>query len=132
MTSYKDGAVLLCQHGNRRIAQIDKDMKVSTFVDKFEGKKLNSPNDLVFHSDGSLYFTDPPYGLPKADDDPAKELKFNGVFRWAKGKLQAAGKDLTRPNGSPLRPEQKPLSVANPDDRRKGRRRDARGRDGPD
>ena len=63
MTADKDGAVLLCQHGNRRIARIDKDMKVSTFVDKFEGKKLNSPNDLVFRSDGSLYFTDPPYGL---------------------------------------------------------------------
>ena len=63
MTADKDGAVLLCQHGNRRIARIDKDMKVSTLVDKFEGKKLNSPNDLVFRSDGSLYFTDPPYGL---------------------------------------------------------------------
>ena len=59
MTADKDGAVLLCQHGNRRIVRIDKDMKISTLVDKFEGKKLNSPNDLVFHSDGSLYFTDP-------------------------------------------------------------------------
>src|SRR5207248_8036346 len=86
MTAYKDGAVLLCQHGNRRIARIDKDMKVSTFIDKFEGKKLNSPNDLVFHSDGSLYFTDPPYGLPKQDHDPAKELRFNGVYRLANDK----------------------------------------------
>ena len=89
MTADKDGAVLLCQHGNRRIVRIDKDMKITTLVDKFEGKKLNSPNDLVYRSDGSLYFTDPPYGLPKGDDDPAKELKFNGVFRLAGGKLQA-------------------------------------------
>ena len=97
MTADKDGAVLLCQHGNRRIARIDKDMKVSTLVDKFEGKKLNSPNDLVFHSDGSLYFTDPPYGLPKADDDPAKELKFNGVYRLAE--RQTAG-DRQRPDAA--------------------------------
>src|SRR5690349_22089527 len=70
MTSDKDGAVLLCQHGNRRIVRIDKERKVSTVVDRFEGKQLNSPNDVVFRSDGSLFFTDPPYGLPKADDDP--------------------------------------------------------------
>ena len=112
MTADKDGAVLLCQHGNRRIARIDKDMKVSTLVDKFEGKKFNSPNDLVFHSDGSLYFTDPPYGLPKGDDDPTKEIKFNGVFRLANGKLQAIVKDLTRPNGIALSPDEKTLYVA--------------------
>jgi gluconolactonase len=115
MTADKDGAVLLCQHGNRRIARIAKDMKVTTLVDNFEGKKFNSPNDLVFHSDGSLYFTDPPYGLPKADDDPAKELKFNGVFRLANGKLQAIIKDLTRPNGIALSPDEKTLYVANSD-----------------
>ena len=112
MTADKDGAVLLCQHGNRRIARIDKDMKVTTLVDKFEGKKFNSPNDLVFRSDGSLYFTDPPYGLPKGDDDPTKELKFNGVFRLANGKLQAIVKDLTRPNGIALSPDEKTLYVA--------------------
>lgn len=99
MTADKDGAVLLCQHGNRRIVRITKDMLVSTLVDRYEGKRLNSPNDLVYKSDGSLYFTDPPYGLPKADDDPAKELKFNGVFRLAGGKLQPIIRDLTRPNG---------------------------------
>ena len=76
MTADKDGAVLLCQHGNRRIVRISADMKVTTLVDKFEGKKLNSPNDLVFRSDGSLYFTDPPYGLPKGDDDPMANCSF--------------------------------------------------------
>jgi gluconolactonase len=119
MIADKDGAVLLCQHGNRRIARIDKDMKVSTLIDKFEGKKLNSPNDLVYHSDGSLYFTDPPYGLPKGDDDPAKELKFNGVYRLANGKLQAVVKDLTRPNGIAFSPDEKTLYVANSDEKRK-------------
>ena len=119
MAADKDGAVLLCQHGNRRIARIDKDRKVSTLVDKFEGKKLNSPNDLVFHSDGSLYFTDPPYGLPKGDDDAAKELKFNGVYRLAHGKIQAIVRDLTRPNGIALSPDEKTLYVANSDPNRK-------------
>jgi len=71
MTADKDGAVLLCQHGYRRIVRISKDMKITTVVDKYEGKRLNSPNDLVYRADGSLYFTDPPYGLPKGDDDPA-------------------------------------------------------------
>ncbi len=115
----KDGAVLVAQHGNRRIARLDADLKVSTLVDKFEGKKLNSPNDMVFHSDGSLYFTDPPYGLPKGDEDPSKELKFNGVYRLANGKLQLLIKDMTRPNGIALSPDEKMLYVANSDEKKK-------------
>jgi gluconolactonase len=119
MVNYKDGSVLVCQHGNRRIALIGADMKVSTFIDKFEGKKINSPNDLIFKSDGSLYFTDPPYGLPKQDDDPAKELKFNGVYRWANGKLQVVIKDMTRPNGLAFSPDEKTLYVANSDEKKR-------------
>jgi gluconolactonase len=119
MTSDKDGAVLLCQHGNRRIARIDRDRKVTTLVDTFEGKKLNSPNDLVHRSDGSLYFTDPPYGLPKQDDDPAKELKFNGVYRLHNGKLQLLVNDMTRPNGIAFSPDEKTLYVANSDPQKK-------------
>ena len=118
-TADKDGAVLLCQHGNRRIVRIDKNMQVSTLVDKFQGKKLNSPNDLVFRSDGALYFTDPPYGLPKADDDPAKELKFNGVFKVANGKVEPVIRDLTRPNGIALSPDEKTLYIANSDEKHK-------------
>src|SRR5438132_4578160 len=131
-TAYKDGGVLLCQHGNRRIALIDKDRKVSTFIDKFEGKKLNSPNDLVFHSDGSLYFTDPPYGLPtQSDTDPQKEMPFNGVFRIPNAtshpagappddsKLQLIIKDLTRPNGIAFSPDEKHLYIAVSDRNRK-------------
>jgi gluconolactonase len=119
MTADKDGAVLLCQHGNRRIVRIDKDRKVTTLVDKFEGKRFSSPNDLVFRSDGALFFTDPPYGLPKGDDDPAKELPFNGVYYLANGKLQAIVKDLTRPNGIALSPDEKTLYVANSDEKRR-------------
>src|SRR6516225_2894187 len=99
MIADKDSYVLLCQHTNRRIVRVGKDLRTTPFLEKFEGKRFNSPNDLVYRSDASLFFTDPPYGLPKQDDDPTKELKFNGVFRYADGKLQALIKDLSRPNG---------------------------------
>ena len=119
MIADRDGAVLLCQHGNRRIVRIGKDRAVSVLVDRFEGKRLNSPNDLVYKSDGSLYFTDPPYGLIKQDEDPQKELLFNGVFRLAGGKLQAVVRDLTRPNGIAFSPDEKILYIANSDEKRK-------------
>jgi gluconolactonase len=87
-----------------------------TLVDSFEGKKLNSPNDLVYHSDGSLYFTDPPYGLDGQDEAADKELDFNGVFRLsADGRLSLLTKELTRPNGIALSPDEKTLYVANSD-----------------
>jgi gluconolactonase len=119
MVADRDGAVLLCQHGNRRIARITKDRQVSTHVDRFEGKRLNSPNDLVYKSDGSLYFTDPPYGLVGQDEDPKKELPFNGVYRFSGGKVQVLVRDLTRPNGIALSPDEKVLYVANSDEKRK-------------
>ena len=119
MIADKDGAVLLCQHGNRRIVRISRDRAVTVLVDKFQGKKFNSPNDLVYKSDSSLYFTDPPYGLPKQDEDPTKELKFNGVFRLAGGKLTAVIRDLTRPNGLAFSPDEKTLYVANSDEKKK-------------
>lgn len=119
MIADKDGAVLICQHGNRRIARLDKDRKITTVVDSFEGKKLNSPNDLVYRSDGTLYFTDPPYGFPKQDEDPLKELKFNGVYRLTNGKLDVLVKDMTRPNGIALSPDEKTLYVANSDEKNK-------------
>jgi gluconolactonase len=115
----KDGAVLLCEHANRRIVRVTKDILISTVVDRYEGKRLNSPNDLVYRSDGSLYFTDPPYALPKEDSDPAKELPFNGVFRLAHGKLQVVIKDLTRPNGIAFSPDGKTLYISNSDPKRK-------------
>ncbi|HEY1649859.1 MAG TPA: SMP-30/gluconolactonase/LRE family protein [Terracidiphilus sp.] len=119
MVADKDGAVLLCEHANRRIVRITKDMLISVLVDKYQGKRLNSPNDLVYRADGSLYFTDPPYGLPKEDSDPAKELPFNAVFRLANGKLQTVVKDMTRPNGIAFSPDQKTMYVSNSDPARK-------------
>ncbi len=113
------GAVLICQHGMRRIVRVTKDLRMATLIDRFEGKRFNSPNDLVYKYDGSLYFTDPPYGLIQQDQDPQKELPFNGVFRLANGKLQAVIKDLTRPNGIAISPDQKVLYVANSDAERK-------------
>jgi gluconolactonase len=115
-TAGEHGTVVMCQHGNRRIVRITNDLKVTTVVDSFEGKKLNSPNDVVYRSDGSLYFTDPPYGLSKFDDDPMKELPFNGVFKLTNGKLQVLVKDMTRPNGLAFSPDEKTLYVANSDE----------------
>jgi gluconolactonase len=119
MIADRDGAVLLCQHGNRRIVHVTRDRHITTLVDRFEGKKLNSPNDLVYKSDGSLYFTDPPYGLIKQDEDPKKELDFNGVYRFTHGKLQAVIRDLTRPNGIAFSPDEKTLYLSNSDPKRK-------------
>jgi gluconolactonase len=119
MIADKDSYVLLCQHTNRRIVRVGKDLRTTPFLERFEGKRFNSPNDLVYRSDASLFFTDPPYGLLKQDDDPAKELNFNGVFRYADGKLQALIKDLSRPNGIALSPDEKTLYVANSDVKRK-------------
>jgi gluconolactonase len=115
-TAGRDGSVVLCQHGNRRIVHIDRNMCVASVVDNFEGRKLNSPNDLVYRSDGSLYFTDPPYGLPLFDDDPSKELPFNGVFKLKDGNLQLLIDDMTRPNGLAFSADEKTLYVANSDE----------------
>jgi len=119
MTAGPGGSAILCQHGNRRVVRIGPDMAMTTVVDAFEGKRLNSPNDVVFRSDGSMYFTDPPYGLPKADDDPAKDLPFNGVYRFADGALQLMAADLSRPNGLAFSPDEKTLYVANSDPNRR-------------
>jgi gluconolactonase len=112
----KDGNLILCQHGDRRVSRLTKDGKFQTLVDRYMGKRLNSPNDLVFHSNGDLYFTDPPYGLPKQMEDPGKELDFQGVYRMkAGGELTLLTKEMSRPNGIALSPDQKTLYVANSD-----------------
>lgn len=88
-------------------------MHESVFLDSYNGKKLNSPNDIVFAPDGSLWFTDPPYGLNGMDKSPDKELSFNAVFRYAHGKLEPAITDMTRPNGIGFSPDGKILYVSN-------------------
>ena len=119
MTAAANGDVLLCQHGNRRIVRVTDDLRVTTLVDNFEGKRLNAPNDLVYRSDGTLFFTDPPYGLPRQDDDPDKDLPFNGVFKLVNGKAELLIKDLTRPNGIAFSPDERTLYVSNSDEKRR-------------
>ncbi|HTL02153.1 MAG TPA: SMP-30/gluconolactonase/LRE family protein [Vicinamibacterales bacterium] len=115
MAEAPDGSVWMVQHTNRQIVRIAPDHTMTPVVSKFEGKRFNSPNDLVFAKDGSLYFTDPPYGLVKQDEDPAKEIKFNGVYRFSNGKVQALVRDLNRPNGLAFSPDFKVLYVNNSD-----------------
>jgi gluconolactonase len=119
LTVDKQGRLTICEHGNGRVVRIEKDDSVTVLADKYEGKRLNSPNDAVYKSDGALYFTDPPYGFPKEDEDPKKELKFNGVYRLQDGKLQLLTKELTRPNGLAFSPDEKSLYIANSDAKRK-------------
>ena len=111
ITLDKQGRVTFCTHGDRNVVRIEKDGKRTVLADRYEGKRLNSPNDLVYKSDGSLYFTDPPFGLRKLADDPKKELPFAGVYRWADGKLQVVNKDFGAPNGIAFSPDEKYLYV---------------------
>ena len=113
MATDKDGSVLLVQQGGRKIVRLDGKLQPHVYLDKYQGKQLNSPNDLVFARDGALWFTDPPFGLSGMDKDPAKELPFNGVYRYADGKLTAVITDLTLPNGIGFSPDGKTLYVAN-------------------
>jgi gluconolactonase len=115
-----EGKLVLCQHGDRRVAMMDAPLtapepKFVTLVDNYQGKKLNSPNDAVFNSKGELFITDPPYGLPKKADDPTKETPFQGVYKTTNGTLKLLTDSLTRPNGIALFPGEKTLLVANSD-----------------
>jgi gluconolactonase len=106
----KDGQLLLCQHGDRCVARLEKDGRFTQLATQFEGKRFNSPNDLCLHDDGSVFFTDPPYGLK---DKSKAEMGFNGVFKLsADGKVTLVTKALNWPNGIALSPDQKTLYVA--------------------
>ncbi len=117
----KKGQLVLCQHGDRRmavmIAPIDKPKpEFKSIADSFKGKKFNSPNDAVFHSNGDLFFTDPPYGLEKNMNDPLKEIPFQGVYRVKpSGEVILVADSITRPNGIGLTIDEKTLIVANSD-----------------
>lgn len=111
-----NGRLVMCEHGDRRITRLEADGSKTPLATRYEGKRLNSPNDLVFKSNGDLYFTDPPFGLPKSFDDPAKELPFQGVYRLSEGgKLTLLIKDLRAPNGIAFSPDEKTLYVSNAD-----------------
>jgi gluconolactonase len=109
----KEGRLIIDQHGNRRVIRIEKKGPVTVLADKFEGKRFNSPNDVVLKSDGSIYFTDPPYGLPGFFNDKNKELDYSGVFMIRNGKVQLLTKDLGGPNGIAFSPDEKYLYVGN-------------------
>jgi len=113
------GRLTINEHGNHRVTRIEKDGSLTVLADSYEGKRLNSPNDLVYRSDGTLYFTDPPFGLSKFFDDPRKELPYSGVYSIHKGRLQLINKDLNGPNGIAFSPDEKYLYVGNWDEKKK-------------
>ncbi len=121
----ENGNLVLCQHGGRQIARMNAPLNnpkpdYVPLIGDYEGKRLNSPNDLVFHSSGAIYFTDPPYGLSNGVDSPEKELDFQGVYRFSveDSVLTLLTDELSRPNGIGFSPDETTLYVANSDPER--------------
>ncbi len=113
------GFLISCEHGDRRISRLKWGGGKVTVADNYQGKRFNSPNDVVVRMDGSICFTDPPYGLPRQENDASRELDYFGVFRVdAKGKVTLLTKELTRPNGLAFSPDEKTLYVAQSDPKR--------------
>lgn len=111
-----DGSVVMCEQDGRRVVKLvgpDDHLVVETMFEQYDGKRLNSPNDIIFAKDGSFYFTDPPYGLKGMDKSPDKELPFNGVYHYKDGKLSLIIRDLHLPNGITLTEDGKTMYVAN-------------------
>jgi len=119
LTLDRDGRLTIDEHGNRRVTRLEKNGVLTVLAEQYEGKRLNSPNDLVYRSDGALYFTDPPFGLPKFYDDPRKELPFSGIFLLKDGHLKVVSTDLLGPNGLAFSPDEKYLYVDNWDVKKK-------------
>ena len=116
LTIDSQGRIVFCEHGDRRVSRLERDGGKRTIVDNYQGKRLNSPNDAVFKSNGDLYFTDPPYGLPKNAEDPRRELDVFGVYRVTKdGTVTLLTREMTRPNGIGFSPDEKTLYVAQSD-----------------
>lgn len=117
----RKGQLVLCQHGDRRIAIMNAPLEhpkpvFTTLANQYDGKKFNSPNDLAIKSNGDIYFTDPPYGLEKGVEDPAKELPYQGVYKISKeGTVTLLIDSLTRPNGIAFFPGEKSVLIANSD-----------------
>ncbi len=119
LTLDRDGLLTINEHGNRRVTRLERPGNITVLADRYDGKRLNSPNDLVYRSDGTLYFTDPPFGLPKAFDDPKKELPFSGVYLVKDGQVTLLTKELSGPNGIAFSPDERYLFVDNWDLTRK-------------
>lgn len=119
LTLDREGRLTINEHGNRRVTRLEKNGELTVLADRDQGKRLNSPNDLVYRSDGTLFFTDPPFGLPKFYDDPRKELSHSGIYSLYKGKLQLLSTDLRGPNGIAFSPDGTYLYVGNWDEKKK-------------
>lgn len=119
LTLDDQGRLTICQHGNRRVVRIEKNGLTTVLADLWQGKRLNSPNDLVYRSDGTLFFTDPPFGLPKHHTDPRRETPHFGVYSAKDGEVRLLAKDFTGPNGLAFSPDEKFLYVGNWDDTNK-------------
>ena len=119
LTLDSQGRLTICQHGNRRVVRIEKNGLTIILADRYEGNALNSPNDLVYRSDGTLFFTDPPFGLPKFHSDPRRELPYSGVYSVHDGRVQLVSTDFSGPNGLAFSPDEKFLYVGNWDEKKK-------------
>ena len=119
LTVDSEGRLTICQHGDRRVVRIEKNGVTTVLADRWNGKRLNSPNDLVYRSDGTLFFTDPPFGLLKFANDPRRETPHFGVYSVRDGKLQLVSTDFTGPNGIAFSPDEKFLYVGNWDETNK-------------
>jgi gluconolactonase len=115
----REGRLTIAEHGNRRVSRLERTGALTVLADRYHGQRLNSPNDLVYRSDGALFFTDPPFGLPRGFDDPRKELAFSGVFCLIGGAMKLVASDLAGPNGLALSPDERYLYVGNWDPKRK-------------
>ena len=109
----KEGRLIIDQHGNRRVIRIERKGPVTVLADRINGKRFNSPNDIVLKSDGAIYFTDPPYGLPDFFNDKRKELDYSGVFMIKNNEVKLVSKDLGGPNGLAFSPDEKFFYVTN-------------------
>src|SRR5262249_48764952 len=113
LTFDPEGRLTICQHGNRRVIRVNPHGDITVLAEAYDGLRLNSPNDLVYRSDGTLFFTDPPFGLPEVFEDPAKETPWSGVYRVRDGVVTLETDELDGPNGLAFSPDERTLYVGN-------------------
>jgi gluconolactonase len=130
LTFDSQNRLTMCQHGNRRILRVEPHGNTTVLADGYEGRRFNSPNDLVYRSDDTLYLTDPPFGLPEVFDDPSKELPFSGVFGVRDGEVFLVTDELEGPNGLAFSPDERFLYVGDWDPEHKAVMRYEIGADG--
>lgn len=109
LTRDREGRLIACEHGNRRVSRTERDGKVTVLAESYQGKKLNSPNDVVVRSDGSIYFTDPPYGIKPGQ----QEQRIQGVYRLSPDmrELSLVAYDFEKPNGLAFSPDEKTVYI---------------------